>query len=183
VPKDQHLSPEAEYERYLLHENHADDPRYREFFSEFFTKLCDLAPKTARVLDFGCGADSALVAMLRERGHPVSEYDLFFKNDKTALQETYDIVTATEVLEHLRDPTATVREILNLTKPGGIVGTMTKLVQEDTVLDKWHYTLDPTHICFWSSETFEWLAEALNLKLLHVSSKFQLLELPNAGDA
>ena len=38
-------------------------------------------------------------------------------------------------------------------------GIMTKLVLDKRAFSSWHYINDATHVCFYSTATFKWLAE------------------------
>ncbi|MFW6346660.1 MAG: methyltransferase, partial [Halomonas sp.] len=50
-------------------------------------------------------------------------------------------------------------------RPGGWLGLMTKRVTEREAFARWHYILDPTHVCFFSEATFRWLAESLDMSV------------------
>jgi hypothetical protein len=43
------------------------------------------------------------------------------------------------------------------------MGVMTKRVLSKTRFDSWHYKNDPTHVCFFSESTFEFLAQKSQL--------------------
>jgi hypothetical protein len=42
---------------------------------------------------------------------------------------------------------------------------MTKRVRDKPSFSTWHYKNDPTHIAFYSEQTFAWLAQQWQLKL------------------
>lgn len=176
VHKDFHLTPEAEYQRYLLHENDSKDPLYRDFFSDFLGEILPRLKPQSRILDFGCGADSALGALLRERGFVVSDYDLYFRHQPELLGKLYDSVLATEVLEHLREPLPALRQMLSCLKAGGLLGIMTRLFEDSISFESWHYPRDPTHLCFWSVRSFEVLADRMGLQPLGVGPKIQIFQ-------
>ena len=71
----------------------------------------------------------------------------------------YDFVTATEVVEHLKNPQHELQRLYRLVKQGGTLGIMTKLATDKSAFENWHYKRDPTHICFFSKPTFEWLGK------------------------
>jgi hypothetical protein len=162
VPPRQLPSPAAEKAEYDLHRNTPDDPGYRRFLG----RLCE--PLQARLapgshgLDFGCGPGPALPVMLAEAGHKVAVFDGFYAPDSSVLQRRYDFVTATEVVEHLHHPGTELRRLWSLLRRGGVLGLMTKLVLDREAFTRWHYKNDPTHVCFFSRETFAWLAGELN---------------------
>ena len=43
-------------------------------------------------------------------------------------------------------------------RPGGCLGVMTKLVRDREAFAHWHYKNDPTHVCFFSEQTWRWWA-------------------------
>ncbi len=86
-------------------------------------------------------------------------YDPFFApDDSTLTNETYDFITASEVVEHLHHPKQTFEILWACLKPGGLLGIMTKQVIDLPMFSQWHYKQDPTHVCFFSKDTFAWLA-------------------------
>jgi len=72
--------------------------------------------------------------------------------------KSYDFVTSTEVLEHLREPREELQRLTRMLRPNGYLGIMTKLLPPFEKFADWHYKRDLTHICFYSESTFEWVA-------------------------
>ncbi len=159
VPPDYHLDPAAERAEYELHENEPADPGYRRFLGRLADPLAGRLAPGARGLDFGCGPGPALAAMLGEAGFEVALYDPFFFPDRTVLSGSYDFITATEVVEHLRRPGEELEALWELLRPGGYLGVMTKLVLDHDAFARWHYKNDLTHVAFFSRETWGWWAE------------------------
>jgi hypothetical protein len=77
--------------------------------------------------------------------------------NRAALETTYDLITASEVVERLSAPGAELQRLWGLLRPGGILGVMTKRVRDPVAFAAWHYKADPTHISFFSRESFEFL--------------------------
>lgn len=107
-------------------------------YEELFNNIADLVPHNARVLDIGCGVGLLLkrlkeqkncdcvgvdisdvaINALRQHGIPgqVSKLPRVPFPD-----ETFDVVVGTEVLEHLKNPAATVRQMARVAKKGGLL--------------------------------------------------------------
>ncbi|MEA3334433.1 MAG: class I SAM-dependent methyltransferase [Chloroflexota bacterium] len=159
VPPAFHLSAEKEKAQYNLHENSPDDPGYRRFLSRLFLPMQERLPAGSHGLDFGSGPGPALPLMFEEAGHLVSTYDPFFADDPRLLQQHYDFITASEVVEHLSHPGEVLEQLWQCVRPGGTLGIMTKLVIDREAFASWHYIRDLTHISFFSLDTLQWLAE------------------------
>ena len=178
VAPEQRLSSEREKAFYDLHENDPADAGYRRFLSRVCDPMIECLAPQSYGLDFGCGPGPTLSLMLEEAGHQVALYDIFFHPDKDVLNVTYDFMTATEVIEHLHDPHTVWQQWLNLVKPGGWIGLMTKMVKNVEAFAGWHYKSDLTHVVFFSRETFQFLAERDKLELEFIGNDVILLRKP-----
>jgi SAM-dependent methyltransferase len=158
VPPAQFLAPAAERAEYDKHRNEIDDPAYRRFLSRVADPLLARLAPASSGLDFGCGPGPALAAMLREAGHRVALYDTCYAPDPRALAGSYDFICASEVVEHLHAPGRELARLWSLLRPGGYLAVMTKLVLDRAAFARWHYKNDPTHVCFFSRETWTWWA-------------------------
>lgn len=175
VPPTHFLSPKAEKAEYDLHENSPSDAGYRRFLSRLFDPLNDrIAPNSAG-LDFGCGPGPTLSVMFEEVGHRVAIYDPFYANHPDVFDQTYDFITATEVVEHLHAPRAELERLWGRLRHGGFLGMMTKLARDEAAFATWHYKADRTHVCFFSQETFEWVADWLGAELTLIGNDVILL--------
>jgi len=155
----QRLSEEDEKAVYDDHENVIDDPGYRRFLSRAFEEVRKRTPAPAKGLDFGCGPGPALVAMAREAGYTMAQYDKYYHPDESALTGQYDFITSTEVVEHLAAPLPILDRLWSLLAPAGVLVLQTKRVLDDERFRSWHYRNDPTHITFFADESFTWLGQ------------------------
>jgi Methyltransferase domain len=169
------LSFQAEKAEYDLHQNNAQDPGYRRFLSRLGNPLLDCLAPNSQGLDFGSGPGPTLSVMLEAAGHRVVLYDPFYADDGAVFARPYDFITATEVVEHLRQPRMELDRLWGCLKPGGTFGLMTKLSRDDAAFAGWHYKSDRTHICFFSVQTFEWLATRWQAKLVILGQDVILL--------
>jgi len=159
VPPAHYLTPESEKAHYDRHHNDPADERYRRFLSRLFQPMVRRLQPNDEGLDFGSGPGPTLSRMFEEAGHPMTIYDPFYAADPQALTRQYDFITASEVVEHLHHPRRELDRLWSLLKCGGWLGIMTKRVRDAQAFARWHYKLDPTHIMFFSMETFAWLAQ------------------------
>jgi hypothetical protein len=155
----QFLSPGEERAVYDHHQNSPDDPRYRHFLSRLFTPMSDRLAAGSCGLDFGSGPGPTLSVMLAEAGYPMEVYDPLYAPDTEPLRRQYDFITASEVVEHLHHPRRELDRLWSCLRPQGLLGIMTKRVIDRRAFSSWHYKNDPTHVCFFSIKTFEWLAD------------------------
>lgn len=158
VPELFHVTPEREKEEYDLHENSCEDEGYLRFLSRFSDPFVKKIGSQKCGLDFGCGPGPALAGLIEQHGHSVALYDPLYNNDKTVLSKNYDFITATEVVEHFRDPAKEFTQLFQMLVPGGYLGIMTKMVKDDAAFKTWHYIRDRTHVAFYSRDTFAYIA-------------------------
>lgn len=152
------LSSEQEKERYDFHQNSPDDPGYRQFLSHLFVRMRERLEPGSLGLDFGSGPGPTLSLMFKEAGFPMEIYDYFYAEEPRMLVGSYDFITASEVVEHLRKPRTELDRLWSILKPGGWLGIMTSLLPDSQPFATWYYKNDATHVCFFSRATFEWLA-------------------------
>ncbi|QUJ67585.1 class I SAM-dependent methyltransferase [Photobacterium sp. GJ3] len=171
-----HLTPEEEKAIYDQHENHVDDEGYRGFLQRLASPLAAKLPQEPLDgLDFGCGPGPALAAIFREQGHRMAVYDPYYAPDNQVLERQYDFVTCTEAIEHFYTPGREWQQLLSLVKPGGWLGLMTKLATDVAAFSRWHYKNDPTHVSFFSRETFQFLAQRDGLTVEFVGNDVIML--------
>jgi SAM-dependent methyltransferase len=155
---DRRLAPGAEREHYGTHQNDPTDTRYRAFLSRLAEPLMRHLPAGAEGLDYGSGPGPTLSLMLEEQGFRTQNYDPFFAPDAEALQRSYDFITCSETVEHFSSPRSEFDRLHRMLRPGGWLGIMTEMLEDDQAFTEWHYVRDPTHVCFYRAETMAWIA-------------------------
>jgi len=147
-----------ELSTYRRHENDPRDPRYRAFLARLVEPLRrHLAPGSIG-LDFGCGPGPTIAPMLAEHALTVVNYDPFFAPCPGALERRYDFITCSETIEHLHAPGRELERLDALLRPGGWLGVMTGILDDDAGFATWWYRRDPTHVAFFRHETMCWIA-------------------------
>lgn len=148
----------AEEGRYREHRNDPDDAGYIGFLRRLAEPVVERLPAGARGLDFGCGPAPALGALLTAAGFTCASYDPLFAPDESLLEQTYDFVTCSEVLEHLHAPGTALALLGKLLAGGGMFGVMTQYRGNAVSFAHWWYRRDSTHVCFYSEATMRWIA-------------------------
>ncbi|MBC7003262.1 class I SAM-dependent methyltransferase [Photobacterium sp. BZF1] len=170
------LSPQEEKAHYDLHENNPEDMGYRRFLARLADPLLErIGREPLDGLDFGCGPGPTLSLMLAEAGHNMAVYDPYFADKPAVLDTQYDFVTCTEAIEHFYTPAKEWGQLVGMVKPSGWLGLMTKLARDADAFAQWHYKNDPTHVSFFSRETFHYLAQRDGLDVEFVGNDVILL--------
>ena len=101
-------TPEQEKNRYLAQLNTPADTGYVARLKTFIEKnITPFQPDPKTALEFGSGTGPVLARLL-------------FAPGKVYLDKTYDLITCTEVVEHLRDPLGVVKMLNSHLNPGGV---------------------------------------------------------------
>lgn len=158
MPARCHSDPQRERARYAEHDNSPEDVGYRAFLDRLLAPLGARLSSGAEGLDYGCGPGPTASRMLAEKGFMMRDYDPFFAPDASCLSRTYDFIVCTEVLEHLRRPAEELARLDGLLRPGGWLGVMTGVLEDDAAFSGWWYRSDFTHIAFYRPETLSWIA-------------------------
>ena len=146
VPREFHVSLESEKARYEEHNNDVNDIRYRNFLERIAVPIRERFENGAKGLDFGCGPTTLLADILREDGFEMEIYDPFYADDDSVLNQKYDFIVSTEVVEHLNSPMPEFEKLFSMLKPNGILAVMTRLFEDSIDFKTWHYKNDRTHI-------------------------------------
>jgi SAM-dependent methyltransferase len=165
-----YLAPEAERQQYDLHQNSGSDEGYCQFLQRLAIPLMQRLNAGAEGLDFGCGPAPVLAGMFKDSGLNVRVFDKFYARDDSVWNNSFDFISATEVLEHLHSPGIELARLWSHLRKDGYLAVMTKLVIDQDAFARWHYKNDPTHICFFSRNTFLWWAEKHQAKIEFIGS-------------
>ncbi|MFW5841942.1 MAG: class I SAM-dependent methyltransferase [Bacillota bacterium] len=167
-----HPTHEDEKTLYMHHNNSMENVGYVNMFNRFIAAAVDPFITTGSGLDFGSGPGPVLYELLKQKGFTMTHYDPYFHPDKTALNNTYDLITSTEVFEHLSDPLATFKRLESMLNTHGILAIMTNFhPKHDETFLSWWYRRDPTHIAFYTTKTFEYLSKETSLQCIYTNHK------------
>jgi predicted TPR repeat methyltransferase len=161
---------DSEKKQYEFHNNGFESEGYVKMFEDFISKA--ISPYEASIdtaLEFGCGTGPVLAELLSRRGMRVDKYDIYFYPKKIYEGKSYDLITSTEVFEHLKNPLSILELLANHTNRDGYIILMTKFPpNDDQEFLNWWYIRDVTHISFFTPKSFEVMAEKLGLRVIRV---------------
>lgn len=138
--------------------------------------LAQLDPGRASILEIGSGMGYLTYSLVRSgydaRGIDISETavnrardrfgDYYTRMDASDLAgengKQYDVVIATEVIEHIPDPVKFIDSVFSLLKPGGqaIITTPNKSLYPAGTI--WASDLPPVHVWWFSEDSMRYLA-------------------------
>lgn len=127
------------------------------------------ASRVSGLEPFGMDLDPAPLELARSRGARVIVGELEQAPFPT---ETFDVVVAWHILEHLHDPVEGLSAISQLLRPGGrLVACFPSHEHLKARLagDKWHYFIPPTHLWYFSRPSFSLLCKHAGLTLEYSS--------------
>jgi 2-polyprenyl-6-hydroxyphenyl methylase/3-demethylubiquinone-9 3-methyltransferase len=160
----------AAFKRHIYNERYIEvDPDFAEArpaqSAAWVAQTFQDAKDSIRVLDYG-GGDGVLAERLRAQAFTASTYDPFSRfNDMP--QETFDLITCFEVMEHVPNPKATVATILSLLRRPGVL-VFSTLVQPESFLSmglSWWYAAPRNgHISLYTKPALARLFQAHGLK-------------------
>ena len=168
------LTAEEEKMRYDAHENSLEDPSYVDYFRRFIdAAVRDNCRPGGRGLDFGSGPSPVLATLLeRDYGLIMDIHDPFYAPEKPFVGKRYDLVTCTEVVEHLREPIAYFRMFEGLLEEDGLLAIMTSFhPRDDEKFFNWHYRRDASHISFYTLKTMERIALETGLRIVYTDGE------------
>ena len=166
-PKDV-LSWDLQKTRYDQHSNDINQPGYVQYFEQLLMELDPYLQKfdIKLGLDWGSGPEPVLQELLKRRNVKLDIYDPIYHNHVEILEETYPLLTCTEVIEHFAHPRKSLVQMEGYLSSGSIFAGMTNLHQGPEHFSNWWYVRDTTHVSFYSEKTLKWVAEFLGLEIL-----------------
>ncbi|MDC8829148.1 class I SAM-dependent methyltransferase [Alteromonas gilva] len=169
---------QQELAEYQLHQNTLTDSGYLSFLNRLVEcVLPHLTLPAPSILDYGSGPCHALAHLFAQHGYHTDCYDPLFGPFEIPA-EHYDVITATESIEHFHRPAREWQRWMTLLQSGGWLAIMTKRVLSADKFAQWHYKNDPTHVCFFSVETFTWLARKHGLNVIFPQRDIVLMQKP-----
>jgi len=171
VPPAFFLTKFEEKNRYDLHENSIEDKGYVKFLSEIIQAIVNRINPPSFGLDFGSGPTPVLAELLQQKDFKINIYDAFYSAHPEVLKEKYEFISLCEVVEHFYDPAKEFEELMKLLKPNAYFFVMTSCTDAIEDFQNWHYQKDYTHVCFYATESMEYIAKKHQLSLEKVSEK------------
>ncbi len=168
------VSAEREKQKYDEHNNSYENEGYVNMFRDFLdSAVVPFILKGRDGLDFGSGPEPVLSQVLtREYNYNMKIYDLYYYKDDSYKNNKYDLLTCTEVVEHLKEPLEYFFHFKSLVKKGGIIGIMTLFhPKDDDKFCDWFYRRDVTHISFFTKKTMQKIADIVGLELIYCDDK------------
>lgn len=175
-PRDTFLTVEEEKEHYEKHNNDVFDERYQNFVSPIVNAVLQDFSAEAKGLDFGSGTGPVIAKMLTDKGYQVHNYDLFFANDVSLLNQKYDYVSCCEVMEHFHQPYKEFELLKSLLLPKGKLYCKTEVFNNQKPFENWYYKDDFTHVFIYQLKTLEWLKNEFQFSKLIIKEKLIVFE-------
>ncbi len=164
------VNKKEEKKKYDQHNNSLENKGYVQMFEDFLNLSVNFYKKDIHtVLEFGSGPEPVLSKLLEQRGFEVDIYDLYYAPKKVYATKSYDLITSTEVFEHLSSPLEVLELLVKHLNTNGYIALMTKFPpKDDQIFLAWWYRRDPTHISFFTPKSFEVMAEKVGLRVLKI---------------
>jgi SAM-dependent methyltransferase len=133
--------------------------------------------KNIRILDYG-GGNGTLEKLLKQSGFSdVTTYDPFSSIHAGKPQSQFDLIFSFEVFEHTTDPKKTVKEVLGLLQPGGMLMFSTMMQPENIneIKASWWY-IGPRngHVSIYSEQSLQHLANHAGCQMGHFNQGLHL---------
>lgn len=170
------LTPEAEKERYLEHNNDPEDSGYQQFISPIVKAVTKDFKSSSKGLDYGAGTGPVIAGLLREQEFEIVMYDPFFHPNTPALMQAYDFIVDCEVIEHFYRPMDEFKKLYDLLRPKGRLYCMTDPTDNCDDFAQWHYKDDPSHVLFYNRGNLEWICRQVGFSTLTIDDRLIVFE-------
>jgi len=163
-----YINESDELKVYLKHQNSLENIGYVNYLTNFLEQGVLPFIQKGKALEFGSGPTPVLAHLLRTQYHfDVDIYDYYFSPQKVYEGKTYDLITSTEVIEHIQQPQGVFKLFHELLNQGGILSLMTLFYPKDKdVFMDWFYIRDPSHVTFYTPKTMAFIAFQFGFELL-----------------
>jgi SAM-dependent methyltransferase len=157
------------------------DPGYKEirpqgnarFIADLFGDF-----KNISVLDYG-GGNGRLEKLLKQSGFAdVTTYEPFSADYSAKPQKQFDLIVSFEVFEHTTNPKNTLKEVLGLLRPGGMLMFSTMMQPEninDIKTNWWYIGPRNGHVSIYSEQSLQYLAQQAGYQFGHFNQGLHLL--------
>lgn len=169
------VNSDQEKARYEEHLNEVEDPQFQQFVKPITDRVRSTFAITASGLDFGSGIAPVISHVLENHGYSIKQYDVFYAPDTQVLKQEYDFITACEVVEHFHNPLKEFKLLRSLLIPGGKLYIMTNMITKPERFANWYYRRDPTHVFFYTPETFEYIKTTFCFDRLEIDKRLVTL--------
>jgi 2-polyprenyl-3-methyl-5-hydroxy-6-metoxy-1,4-benzoquinol methylase len=169
----------------LLKNSRRQNSEYKKFIYRW-DEIEKKSKNGGKVLDVGCSFGFFLDAGRRRGwdcyGIEISEFAADYAKSRFGLRvqsvpledadfepESFDVVTLWNVIEHLDDPAAAVRQIYRILKPGGLIVLTTGDAESPLARlqgGKWRMLMPPIHLSHFSPATIKYLMESSKLTVV-----------------
>jgi SAM-dependent methyltransferase len=172
-----------ELKQYNFHQNDIDNIGYVNFLTNFIDTAVIPFIQFGKALDFGSGPNPVLSKILIEKYHFECDiYDKFYANNLSYLDNKYDLITLTEVIEHLSNPVQVFQTFNKILKPNGILSIMTLFHEKNRQkFSDWFYIRDVTHLTFYTPKTIEFLGNLTGFNLVYTND-YRVIVLKKRGE-
>jgi 2-polyprenyl-3-methyl-5-hydroxy-6-metoxy-1,4-benzoquinol methylase len=131
--------------------------------------------KRAKFLDYGCG-HGVFVSFLDQCGYEAYGYDAYVDSyaDERALDASYDVITAYDVIEHVDDPGALFRQLIRYLNPGGLLVIGTPAADQLDLADTESFIMElhqPYHRHILSEKALLWQGTSAGLEVVKVDRR------------
>lgn len=174
-----HVDEVREKKEYDRHQNSFESTGYVARFRQLIDESIMPYNAQGNALDFGSGPGPVLYELLQQSGFNAYHYDPYYAPDLSYQSRTYDVITMTEVIEHLRNPRAVLNSLKSLLNPTGILVLTTEF--RPGALDDflaWWYRRDITHIGFFNASSLTTLLSNIGFKVVSMDDKNTIIAKP-----